>query len=61
MNTILFYRILSVDFSGMFRSASFSPRETRDCGKEQSGAEGRLRGSFVRNVFQEEERPSSDN
>lgn len=61
MNTILFYRILSVDFSGMFRSASFSPRETRDCGKEQSGAEGRLKGSFVRNVFQEEERPSSDN
>ena len=25
MNTILFYRILTVDFSAMFKSASFSP------------------------------------
>lgn len=30
MNTILFYRILSVDFSGIFRSASFAPREQKD-------------------------------
>ena len=53
MNTVLFYRILSVDFSGIFRSASFSPREhreQRDCAKEQGG---------VRSVFPEEDRPSS--
>ena len=46
MNTILFYRILSVDFSAIFKSASFSPREN----KEHSN------GSYIRNVFQEEDK-----
>lgn len=45
MNTILFYRILSVDFSGIFRSASFTGKETNP--KLDSG---------LRNVCSEEER-----
>lgn len=40
MNTILFYRILSVDFSGIFRSASFTPREQKDYTVEQKGHTG---------------------
>ena len=51
MNTILFWRILSVDFSGMFRSASFSPREAK---LDKSTGEGL--GNYLKNVLQEEEK-----
>ena len=51
MNTILFYRILSVDFSGIFRSASFSPREQKEHNSGQDSI-----GSYIRNVFQDEDK-----
>jgi len=51
MNTILFYRILSVDFSGIFRSASFSPREQKEHSTGQESF-----GSYIRNVFQDEDK-----
>ena len=57
MNTILFWRILSVDFSGMFRSASFSPRDANNTKLEKSAGEGL--GNYLKNVLQEEDK--SDN
>merc|ERR1711997_91487 len=51
MNPILFYRILSVDFSGIFRSASFTPREQKECSTGQESI-----GSYIRNVFQDEDK-----
>ena len=53
MNTILFWRILSVDFSGMFRSASFAPRDSNTKLDKNSG-EGL--GNYLKNVLQEEEK-----
>ena len=54
MNTILFWRILSVDFSGMFRSASFSPREANNTKLEKNAGEGL--GNYLKNVLQEEDK-----
>jgi len=54
MNTILFWRILSVDFSGMFRSASFSPRDANNTKLEKSAGEGL--GNYLKNVLQEEDK-----
>ena len=54
MNTILFGRILSVDFSGMFRSASFAPRDANNSKLEKSSGEGL--GNYLKNVLQEEDK-----
>lgn len=54
MNTILFGRILSVDFSGMFRSASFAPRDTNNTKFEKNAGEGL--GNYLKNVLQEEDK-----
>ena len=53
MNTILFWRILSVDFSGMFRSASFTPRDATNKVDNNTG-EGL--GNYLKNVLQEEDK-----
>lgn len=52
MNTILFWRILSVDFSGMFRASFSSPSPRPDkAEREQGGQEGL--GNYLRTVLQE--------
>jgi len=52
MNTILFWRILSVDFSGMFRASFPSPSPRPDkAEREQGGQEGL--GTYLRTVLQE--------
>ena len=45
MNTILFYRILTVDFSAMFRSASFNT------GKEKEVSHNGINGQFSNEII----------
>ena len=53
MNTILFYRILTVDFSGMFRSASFKPESKSVLMTKDSKQEASSISNYLKNVWQE--------
>ena len=52
MNTILFYRILTVDFSGMFKSASFKQDSKSVLKTKDNIQEGSI-GNYFKNVWQE--------
>jgi len=52
MNIILFCRILSVDFSGVFRPAYKT--DTESTNTHSAGKPGMLRNGYVRSLFQED-------